>query len=362
MHNHRLRSSNSISPLSVVIFLQVLIFLSHSSQASSSSNSKRRNDGFLSAASSWFQSSKNPFVADSTSPYLPISSNDINSVADHYSGGSDQYYLNQQQVEAEARRSIDRLDRYDHNDPYEYHSSKHHQAAANHEAEGKEISFVYPILLALLVLGALFVPFISLFFYLAVSAFNCQGIGGGFGQVTPVFGRRRRRRKRELQEANHYNNHHPMAATFWNGNFSFQLTTPAASATTPNDPMSIQVENPITDGSSYPRSIGKSKAASAAADAGSFIHRLPWLLLSDSIELAQASAPSKGSLLLNTSLSSGTGNGSGSGSSNRLEDFPFQDSQLLDEYMFWRRQLARNTIKLKEALGAWLELDSSHSL
>lgn len=62
------------------------------------------------------------------------------------------------------------------------------------------MSFVYPILLALLILGALFVPFIALFFFLAVSAFNCSGagaggLGSGFSQVTPVFGRRRRRRR-----------------------------------------------------------------------------------------------------------------------------------------------------------------------
>lgn len=68
---------------------------------------------------------------------------------------------------------------------------RHEHAPARHES--KEVGVVYPVALALVVLGALFVPFASLFLFLAVSAFNCQ-TGAGLAQVTPVFGRRRRRR------------------------------------------------------------------------------------------------------------------------------------------------------------------------
>lgn len=72
----------------------------------------------------------------------------------------------------------------------------HHHKELEHHQEAKEISFVYPVVLALLILGALFIPFISLFFFLAVSAFNCNsGLAGSFSSVTPIFGRRRRRRR-----------------------------------------------------------------------------------------------------------------------------------------------------------------------
>jgi hypothetical protein len=96
-------------------------------------------------------------------------------------------------------RLDDRFDDHDH----DYHHKHHHDSKLEiHQKESKEISFVYPLLLSLLILGALFVPFISLFFFLAVSAFNCHtgagGLGGGLSQVTPVFGRRRRRRKRSV--------------------------------------------------------------------------------------------------------------------------------------------------------------------
>lgn len=79
-----------------------------------------------------------------------------------------------------------------------YHQHRHHKVMKVEHHEPKEMSFVYPVLLALLILGALFVPFISLFFFLAVSAFNCNGIGAGFSQVTPVLGRRRKRRSADL--------------------------------------------------------------------------------------------------------------------------------------------------------------------
>lgn len=69
---------------------------------------------------------------------------------------------------------------------------KHHGKIESHEF--KEVSYVYPVLLALLILGALFVPFLSLFFFLSVTAFNCNSFGSGLQSVAPVFGRRRKRR------------------------------------------------------------------------------------------------------------------------------------------------------------------------
>lgn len=87
---------------------------------------------------------------------------------------------------------------FSNRDDDEYEEHKKQLKVEHHELEGKEVSYMYPVLLALLILGALFIPFMSLFFFLAVSAFNCNSIGSGFGQVTPVFGRRRRRRKRSL--------------------------------------------------------------------------------------------------------------------------------------------------------------------
>lgn len=91
--------------------------------------------------------------------------------------------------------------------PLESREVHHHR---QHGHEVKEVSYVYPILVALLILGALFVPFISLFLFLAVSAFNCHQLGSsGFASVTPIFGKRRRRRRRrkrsfssELDEIN----------------------------------------------------------------------------------------------------------------------------------------------------------------
>lgn len=75
---------------------------------------------------------------------------------------------------------------------------KHHGKVEAHEY--KEVSFVYPVLLALLILGALFVPFLSLFFFLSVTAFNCNGFGSSFQPVAPFLGRRRRRRRKRSLE------------------------------------------------------------------------------------------------------------------------------------------------------------------
>lgn len=92
--------------------------------------------------------------------------------------------------------------------------SRHHGHQHSMEHHGKELGLAYPVLLALLLLGALFIPFLSLFFFLSVSAFNCNGFGqGGFGQgglspagfqqVTPTFGKRRRRRDLSLLMMDH---------------------------------------------------------------------------------------------------------------------------------------------------------------
>jgi len=97
-----------------------------------------------------------------------------------------------------AKYPVDRFDYYRGEYKGDASMDDHHHKVMEHhmDKEVKEISYVYPVLIALLILGALFVPFMSLFFFLSVSAFNCQS---GFSQVTPLFGRRRRRRrKREL--------------------------------------------------------------------------------------------------------------------------------------------------------------------
>lgn len=78
--------------------------------------------------------------------------------------------------------------------------SKHYSFEKSHDEghhEVKEVSFVYPLLVALVILGALFIPFVSLFFFLAVSAFNCGNAGaiGGLntGPIQTLIGRRRKR-------------------------------------------------------------------------------------------------------------------------------------------------------------------------
>lgn len=90
-------------------------------------------------------------------------------------------------------------ERYDQQEEADEIHHEHKQVKyEGHEL--KEMSYVYPVLLALLILGALFVPFLSLFFFLSVTAFNCNsGLGSSF---SPILGgrrrRRRRRRKRDL--------------------------------------------------------------------------------------------------------------------------------------------------------------------
>lgn len=175
-------------------------------------------------------------------------------------------------------------ERYD----YEEEDYKKHTKVEHHEHEVKEMSFVYPVLLALLILGALFIPFISLFFFLAVSAFNCNGGLGssGFGQVTPFMGKRRRRR-RSISERS------------LGANYSSQL---------------------VSNRTHYP------KTETRDDDDGLIGTRLPRLVLFDAAEQLQ------------------TDNG----------------GRLSLDYEFWRKQLARSTVRLRDALlefGAWLDDD-----
>lgn len=183
----------------------------------------------------------------------------------------------------------DANERFDDDDNYQ----KHHKI--EHHEEVKEISYVYPVLLALLILGALFVPFISLFFFLAVSAFNCNGIGGnsGFGQVTPLFGRRRRKRGIET------------AGEFAASNRKIYSTG-----------QQLGEEN----NSKERRPGGEGNTITAPY--------LPLVMLFDAV-------------------------------SEHLQDESLGE---LGDYEFWRKQLARNTVKLKRALessfGSLLDADA----
>lgn len=193
-------------------------------------------------------------------------------------------------------------ERYD----YEDDDYKKHTKVEHHEHEMKEMSFVYPVLLALLILGALFIPFISLFFFLAVSAFNCNsGLGSnGFGQVTPFMGKRRRRRRSISSEA------------------SLLSAAAAAAASTTS----------IDDNNNIPQHLAGNRTHSSkmeTRDVGSIAVHLPRLMLFDASE--QQSDETGG-------------------------------SQLILDYEFLRKQLARNTVRLRDALmeiGAWLDQDDA---
>lgn len=142
-----------------------------------------------------------PFVDDFRSQW-PSSSGNKWPLTSHFvsNHGRQQEYkkqTNRNQEQDELGLGDELNDDY-YYQPSERYDDQHHQhhKELEHHQEGKEVSFVYPVVLALLILGALFIPFISLFFFLAVSAFNCQtGGAGGFAQVTPLFGRRRRKRR-----------------------------------------------------------------------------------------------------------------------------------------------------------------------
>jgi len=204
----------------------------------------------------------------------------------HKSRGEDPYG-------GESERFQNELDEFRERYDDDEHDYKHHTKIDHHEA--KEISFVYPILLSLLILGALFIPFISLFFFLAVSAMNCNGIGSGFSQVTPVFGRRRRRRSVE-------------------GFASFGIGGTKRSGYLKQNASSLSLS---------------SRDTKSTLDLVPITRRLPTLVLFDALQDAAGEE----------------GQESGGG----IE---------LDDYEFWRKQLARNTVKLRNALlkfGAWMK-------
>lgn len=187
-------------------------------------------------------------------------------------------------------------ERYD----YEDDDHKKHTKVEHHEHEIKEMSFVYPVLLALLILGALFIPFISLFFFLAVSAFNCNGGLGsnGFGQVTPFLGRRRRRRR--------------------------SISLPASSSSSSSTVNNNTVSNEI--GSSNEAKRRETRDDDKSIEGA----HLPRLVLFDAAAAADQQA-----------------------SDAAGRQLPISD------YEFWRKQLARNTVRLRDALvefgGAWLD-------
>lgn len=196
-------------------------------------------------------------------------------------------------IPANNNNNNDVSERYDYE--YEDHHKKQQHHVEHHE-EVKDMSYIYPVLLALLILGALFVPFISLFFFLAVSAFNCNSFGsGGFNQVTPFFGRRRRRRKRDTEQE----------AVKWRQ----QHTTTTRQQ---------QVANVSAD-----------KEQTAAEQQQHLItlateHTLPQLMLLDAIEENyESSEQPDGSLL---------------------------EQRHLSDYEFWRKQVARSTVRLRQAL------------
>lgn len=173
------------------------------------------------------------------------------------------------------------------------------------QAEGREISLVYPILLAILIIGALFIPFVSLFFFLTVSAFNCNGIGS-FAQVSPFLGKRRRRRS--LNEVKR---------------IVLNLTTTTTTS----------ANNKTTNGTREPDSI--TKQITTTTTTASPRSKRPDLMLG----LGQVSM-----------LEDADDHGASSSNFEHHQNGIFQPLNYMDYYGFWRKQLARNTIKLLNAL------------
>lgn len=235
--------------------------------------SRYKNGGTRRQQSAYYNGESPVFSAPSKTAADPYELN-------QYSDGSDQPY--------------GLSERYD----YEDDDYKKHTKVEHHEHEIKEMSFVYPVLLALLILGALFIPFISLFFFLAVSAFNCNsGLGSnGFGQVTPFMGKRRRRRRSVGSESGF-------------GSIA-------------------SIDNGIHPDMASNRTQFLSKEETRDAARSTAVH-LPRLMLFDAAEQQKEEA-------------------------GRLGGLPMLD------YEYWRKQLARNTVRLRDALlefGAWLDQD-----
>lgn len=179
------------------------------------------------------------------------------------------------ELEPGPDRRFDYEDERERKNHHRHHHHHHKVLKVEEHQEAKELSKVYPVLLALLIIGALFVPFISLFFFLAVSAFNCNGIGAGFSPVTPIFGRKRRRRRRSITHD--------------------ELLSPHPANATDNHLADQETElDTITT------------------------HGLPLIVLFDA-----------------------------------LEGIGHLSSQQPADYQFWRKELARSTIRLAAALDSW---------
>lgn len=198
--------------------------------------------------------------------------------------------------------------RYDmEEDEQKYHYEKNHVE----HAAGKEIGYAYPILVALLILGALFVPFISLFFFLAVSAFNCNGIGAGsFASLTPIYGRRRRRKR------------------------SYEILGLSNSG---DSNVTQSLNDATTKGN---RDESKSSIEYLVTSV------LPAMMLYDSLEDFG---------ILPADTNHGGRRFGGNTSSDPMATL--STSSALSDYEFWRRQLALSTVRLRDSLiqfGAWM--------
>lgn len=229
-------------------------------------------------------------------------------------------------------------------DSYLYSGSeKHHK-----HYEVKEISYVYPILLALLILGALFVPFISLFLFLAVSAFNCHQLGSaGFANVTPILGRKRRRRRRSVNAV------------------SSSKQLPVANNNNENDLRFVFGQGLLSDAFD---SFERTDLITAL--------QLPFALLSDTIGFASDSDPhykydyglvpitskrnetdtngsiARGALLDSLTFANGT-------NYDYLKELMQEDSLIeptaSTELVYWRNRLAQTTALLRNALVEFSE-------
>lgn len=257
------------------------------------------------SASQWLQQYYS--IAPSRSQGIPYSKSVYikrpSTSGNYHTSNNDLNYEDQQDTQQYNPYALahDLRERFDDEEDYKkYHKIEHHE-------EAKEISLVYPVLLALLILGALFVPFISLFFFLAVSAFNCNGIGSGFGQVTPFFGRRRRRRRRSV------------------------AMEPVVSMSSSNFTTTGRLEHQQHDDDQNKNKTDQVQTENMQQATTTTT------TTENSITLADSLLPAM--MILDAA-----------------DDNNILLSELSD-YEFWRKQLARNTVKLRDALlefGAWM--------
>lgn len=240
-------------------------------------------------------------------------------------------------------REGDLGDRYDYDEDTYYAQSKHeqHKLMEQHH-EVKEISYVYPVLLALLILGALFIPFISLFFFLSVSAFNCSGLGAGFGQVTPVFGRRRRRRRSVSDLGETYGQ---LNETI--GGHSGDTNKVAPLGQLAGAFMAGELKREEANFSSNSSSSSHDQQGRNLTDFADSITHAPSLTSQSVASQEITSAAKLAAIMLFDALEA----------SQPLNQNAL--SQLsLDVYQLWRKQLASSTLRLRRALELDKKLDS----